>query len=139
MDAMTRVDMCAEAWRTDPQDAAAKQALLSAAQELPAWAFLVRGPDDGPTPCIGRVGEDRVVFVFTSVERARAGALDLGFTSDKGWRVLTLPQPAASDWVASMAQIAVVGAVFDRPLFGWTASLEALAATSGDPRPDPSS
>lgn len=125
-DQVAAIDAAAEALRNAPDSFAAMDGLWRAVYALPSWAFIARGTDDAPTPFVGELDAGPMVFAFTTLGRAREGALSAGLDDDDASKVLSVPLPGAIEWLASFAESGVRGVVFDLPRFGYFAPLQNL-------------
>jgi hypothetical protein len=125
-DQVAAIDAAAEALRNAPDSFEAMDGLWRAVYALPSWAFIARGTDDAPTPFVGELDAGPMVFAFTTLGRAREGALSAGLDEDAASKVLSVPLPGAIEWLAALAESGVRGVVFDLPRFGYFAPLQNL-------------
>lgn len=111
-----------------PEDAAAQQKLWRAVFSLDKWIFIARGTDTEPTPFAGMTESGPSIFAFSTAERAIRAAAGFGIPAEEADRLLAVPLPGASGWVASHAEVGVEAMVFDAGAIGAFTPLQNLAA-----------
>lgn len=123
---VARIDGLAAASKDAPGDQAAMAELWRAVLSLERWICIARGADDQPRPFVGGFPEGPMLLVFTTAERARAGAVAAGLPEEEARRLLAVPLPGAIEWAASLAASGVHGLVLDHGITGAYAPLANL-------------
>lgn len=123
---VAEIDRLAAASQAAPGDRSAMDALWRAVYALDSWIFIARGEDDAPQPFIAEFGPGPLLMAFTTPERAKEGALNVGRDAAFAERLLSVPLPAAIDWAAGFAPHGVAGILFDLPSQGYFAPLQNL-------------
>ena len=102
----------------------ADMAFWKVAAQLGSWFFINRGTDDHPRPYgVQQPGAGMIVCAYSSAERAREAAVELGLAGDGDTvPMFSIPMPRAIDWVAELSAAGVVGAALDHRRNGgpWT-------------------
>lgn len=93
--------------------------LWRAVVRLPEWFFIARGEADRPRPYGVALDGGPVICVYSTAERAHEAAAVLGLSVESGSTpLITVPMPAALDWVESMGAGGVFGIALDHPKVG---------------------
>lgn len=102
--------------------------LWRAVVRLPQWFFIDRGEPDRPRPYGVAFDAGPVICVYSSAERAQRAARDLGLAGEsEPVPLMTVPMPAALDWIQSFAAAGVFGIALDHPQVGNYVPLPNLA------------
>ncbi len=117
-----RLDRLNEACRAAPQEIEPQIALWSAICSLDEWVFVNRGTAEQPRPYALAAEAGHLVCIYSTPERARAGAIANGLVAEgEAVPMFSTPLPAALDWVLGLAGAGVSGATVDYPQLGaWT-------------------
>lgn len=93
--------------------------LWRAVVRLPEWFFIARGEPDRPRPYGVAFDAGPVICVYSSAERAQRAARDLGLAGEsESVPLMTVPMPAALEWIQSFAAAGVFGIALDHPTLG---------------------
>lgn len=116
------LDRLNEACRAAPQEIEPQIALWSAVASLDEWVFVNRGTAEQPRPYALAAEAGHLVCVYSTAERARAGALANGLVPDSEVvPMFSMPLPAALEWVLELGAAGVAGVTVDYPQLGaWT-------------------
>lgn len=96
--------------------------LWQAVAGLSHWFFINRGSTDNPRPYALAAEAGNMVCIFSTPERAQAAAHGAGLVpADAAVQLLSVPLPAALDWMVSLGEYGVAGVTVDHPEIGaWT-------------------
>jgi hypothetical protein len=135
-DAAPELDRLNAASRADPQNIEHQIALWSAVCGLDEWFFVNRGTPEAPRPYV-LAGEAGVTLcLYSSAERAQAGARANGLLADDAPAPLfSLALPQGLEWLLSLRDAGVSAVVLDYPQVGaWTpvANLASFRRPVGD-------
>ncbi len=102
--------------------------LWRAVVRLPEWFFIARGEADKPRPYGVALEAGPVICMYSRAERAHEAAEMLGLLGESGSTpLMTVPMPAALDWIQSFAAAGVFGLALDHPQVGHYVPLANLA------------
>ncbi len=121
-DAAAELDRLNAASHADPQDIDAQIALWTAVCRLEEWFFVNRGTAEAPRPYGLAAEAGMTLCLYSSPERAQAGARANGLVADdEPAPLFRIPLPQALDWVLSLREAGVSAVVLDYPEVGaWT-------------------
>ncbi|MCS5497170.1 hypothetical protein NY547_07970 [Cnuibacter physcomitrellae] len=117
--AVAELDRLDAACRAEPDDIDRQIRLWQAVARLDRWVFVDRGTPGSPRPYAIAAGPGHMLCVYSTPERARAGALAGGLVAeDASVPMFSVPLPEAIDWALSLGERGVVGVTLDYPQLG---------------------
>lgn len=131
---VAELDRLDEAVRAAPAgDTAAQIALWRQVTWLERWFFIARGSANQPRPYGVAAEQGPMICLYSSAARANDAARALGLGDSEGGAVplLSVPMPAAIDYVASFGTSGVFGVTLDHPRLGHYIPLANLGLLKG--------
>ncbi len=131
---VAELDRLDEAVKAAPAgDTTAQIALWRQVTGLEHWFFIARGSADQPRPYGVAAEQGPMICLYSSAARANEAARALGLGDPEGGAVpvLSVPMPAAIDYVASFGKSGVFGVTLDHPRLGHYIPLANLGLLKG--------
>ncbi|WP_378144558.1 hypothetical protein ACFJGV_13785 [Cnuibacter sp. UC19_7] len=116
---VAELDRLNAACRADPGSIDHEIRLWQAVTRLDQWVLVDRGEPGSPRPYAIAAEQGHVLCIYSTPERARAGALAGGLIApDASAPMFSVPLPQALDWALSLGERGVVGVTLDYPQVG---------------------
>jgi hypothetical protein len=133
---LAELDRLDAACRAAPGDIEPQIRLWQAVAGLDQWVFINRGTAEQPRPYALAAEAGQMLCIYSSAERAQAGAVTNGLVqAGEPVPLFQIPLPAAIDWALALGERGVAGVTLDYPQLGAWCPLPNLVRLRQDRAP----